>query len=424
MRFFFPDSQDQIDPSFDFQSERASEFRVRQRDDLYAHEILRQPAYDGLLLSKPIVDGLAGTSGKYTVAQRHRLYRLGVRQFFRLDQASWPIMTMGDCGGFTYVRDETPPYTVDEVIDFYERCSFDQGVSVDHVILGYDRTDTGASVPQWRNRQQLTLELAADFLRSHRARHCEFAPLGVAQGWSPVSYAHAVNELQRIGYRYVALGGMVPLKTVQIVECLRAVQDIRLPEVQLHLLGISRCDRVPELASLGVSSFDSTSPFRQAFKDDKDNYYTPGRNFLAIRVPQVEGNPKLKAAILAGRVDQARARTLEQLCLQRLAKFDRGETTVGSVLDALTAYGDLLEVGQHDLVAYRELLEAAPWRSCRCGICHQAGIQVVIFRGTERNKRRGFHNLYVFGQSLKEHREGSNPYAVLVCDNTASQESQ
>ena len=43
---------------------------------------------------------------------------------------------MGDCGAFTYVREETPPYSVDEVIDFYEGCGFDFGISVDHVILG------------------------------------------------------------------------------------------------------------------------------------------------------------------------------------------------------------------------------------------------------------------------------------------------
>src|SRR5437016_11490286 len=74
MRFFFPDSQDQVDPGFDFRTERTSEFRVRQRDDRYAHETLKHPAYDGLLVSKPIIDGLGGASGKYTNAQRHRLY--------------------------------------------------------------------------------------------------------------------------------------------------------------------------------------------------------------------------------------------------------------------------------------------------------------------------------------------------------------
>ena len=45
---------------------------------------------------------------------------------------------MGDCGAFSYVRDDKPPYSPDEVIDFYSECGFDLGISVDHVILGYD----------------------------------------------------------------------------------------------------------------------------------------------------------------------------------------------------------------------------------------------------------------------------------------------
>jgi hypothetical protein len=404
LRFFFPDSQDQVDPAFDFHTERSSEFKVRQRDDRYAHEVLRRPAYGGLLVSKPIVDGLASSGAKYTMAQRHRLYRLGVHRFYRLDQPGWSIATMGDCGAFTYIREDTPPYTVDEVIDFYDGCGFDFGISVDHVIFGYDPTDSGPSVPEWTRRQTLTLELAAEFRSKVESRRCRVKPLGVAQGWSPRSYARAVAKLQRMGYRYIALGGMVPLKSWQIEECLRAINDIRFPETGLHLLGISRFEHLPALAPLGVVSFDSTSPLRQAFKDDRDNYYALRRNYAAIRVPQVDGNAHLKADIKAGRVDQSRARLLEQLTLRRLRDFDLGTCTTKAVIDALSAYAEVVEPDRDRTGEYRELLETAPWKRCPCGICERVGIQVVIFRGTERNKRRGFHNLYVFSRRLKNRR--------------------
>ncbi len=405
MRFFFPDSQDQIDPGFDFQTEQASEFRVRQRDDRYAHEVLKRPAYDGLLVSKPIVDGIAGTSAKYTNAQRHRLYRIGVRRFFRLDQPGQQIVSMGDCGAFTYVREETPPYTVEDVVDFYEGCGFDFGISVDHVVLGYDASDTSETVPEWARRQRITLDLAAEFLDYHRSHSCRFHPLGVAQGWSPRSYAAATSELQDLGYRYIALGGMVPLKTAQITACLNAVSDVRRGDTRLHLLGITRCEQMPAFEDMGVASFDSTSPFRQAFKDDRDNYYVFDRAFAAIRVPQVDGNTRLRLRIQAGRVDQAKARAAEQLCLKRLTKFDEGQASIRDVLDALCAYSEIVEP-EHDYYAqHRELLEAAPWKTCDCGICQQVGIQVCIFRGTERNKRRGFHNLCIFSRRLTHRTE-------------------
>ena len=50
---------------------------------------------------------------------------------------------------------------------------------------------------------------------------------------------------------------------------------------------------------------------------------------------------------------------------------------------------------------YRATLAARPWRDCRCDLCVAVGIEIIIFRGSERNKRRGFHNLYVFEQRLR-----------------------
>lgn len=406
MDFFFPDSQDQIDPSFDFERESSSPDRVRQRDDRYAHEVISPAPYTGILLSKALVDG---PGSKYTFAQRHRLYRLGVHRFFRLHESDGPpLATLGDCGAFNYVREETPPYSVEEVVDFYDECGFDYGISVDHVILGYipDATDVVRPLreaPQeWADRQQLTLDFATEFLRRRRATNARFEPLGVAQGWSPTSYAHAVQALQSIGYDYIALGGMVPLKTTEIEACLRAIADVRHPETRLHLLGITRTELVKDYERYGVVSFDSTSPFRQAFKDDRDNFYAPKRKYLAIRVMQIDRNNRLKQRVLAGQLDQNEGRALEQACIRALGAYDRDECAVDTPLEALAAYDSFL--GEPDRQGeYWRTLHDQPWRSCSCGICEEVGIQVVIFRGTERNKRRGFHNLFVFNNLL--HKE-------------------
>jgi hypothetical protein len=409
VRFYFPDSQDQIDPSFDFLSEERSQTRVRQRDDLYAHETLTDTPYTGILVSKAIVDGIANGAGRYTFAQRHRLYRQGVRRFFRLDRPNGlRLESLGDCGAFTYVNEDAPPYTVDEVIDFYDGCGFDAGISVDHVILGYRDTSgtllgTVPPVPDsWVERQQLTLALADEFLRRHAQRRCTFTPLGVAQGWDPPSYAGALAGLQRAGYRRIAIGGMVPLRTNEILRCLSAMDDVRRGDTQLHLLGVTRCEHVEQFARFGVTSFDSTSPFRQAFKDDKDNFYARDRAYAAIRIPQVDGNPKLRREILAGRRDQREAIRLESNCLAALRAGDQDERSVEEVLDAIDAYDSFLGVRSRRQ-EYRELLLDRPWASCLCGACERLGIQIVIFRGTERNKSRGFHNIFVFNQRLQAH---------------------
>lgn len=404
MRFFFPDSQDQVDPSFDFKTEQRSIYRVRQRDDRYAHEVIQPPPYDGLLVSKPIVDGLPGASGKYTGAQRNRLYREGARRFFRLSNGATTLRVMGDCGAFTYVREHEPLYTVDEVIDFYDGCEFDIGISPDHVVFGYDATLDGTApgdVPaDWRFRQQLTVSLASEFIAAHRKRKCTFEPVAVAHGWSPQSYATAVQELQGVGYHRIAMGGMVPLKTPDILDSLKAVRPVLSRSTELHLLGVTRTAHVQDFARYRVTSFDSTSPFMQAFKDGKDNYYDLDRSYVAIRVPQVDGNTRLRSMVNAGAVDQRQARRLERACLERLRKFDAERCSVSAVIDAVCSYNALLGDTKDRSAAYTETLEARPWLSCRCTVCAEIGVEVIIFRGADRNRRRGFHNLSVFARRL------------------------
>ncbi|WP_420436617.1 tRNA-guanine transglycosylase DpdA [Candidatus Poriferisodalis sp.] len=403
LKFYFPDSQDQIDPSFDFYSEERSPFRVRQRDDRYAHEVLCPAPYDGLLVSKPIVDGMPGVPGKYTEAQRHRLYREGVRRFFRLEQQGKNLEMMGDCGAFTYARDDQPPYSVDEVVDFYQRCRFDAGVSVDHVVFGYDPlmdTSPSAVPEEWTRRQQLTLSLAAEFLRQHRRERCDFEPIGVAHGWSPQSYAASVRQLQSIGYRRIAMGGMVPLKTHAIMAILSDVKEEIRCDTQLHLLGVTRPAYMHQFAQCGVTSFDSTSPFVQAFMDERDNYYTISGSHVAIRVPQVDGNTRLRQLVNAGEVDQRVARRLEGDCLAEIRHYAAGTSPLSAAIEAIGRYCALIGDKKDRMPQYTETLESRAWETCKCNVCRAIGVEVVLFRGAERNRRRGFHNLHVFEQRL------------------------
>jgi len=406
MDYFLPDSQDLVDPSFDFTKETRSPDRIRHRDDRYAHEIFKGRAFDGFLVSKGIVDSSGGT-GRYTGPQRRRFDRDGVKRFFRAIGHPWgKLRFMGDCGAFTYVKEDVPPFSVDEVIEFYVRGRFDLGVSVDHIILDYnpewDARPFGQSgVPQEiLDRQTLTLTLAKEFLeRANQEK--SFIPMGVAQGWSPASYAHAVKALQKMGYTYIAIGGVVPLKTDKLVHMLSEVNAIRKRNVKLHLLGVTRLEKIVDFRSFGVASFDSTSPLRRAWLDAKVNYYTPDRTYTAIRVPQVDGNVRLQKRIRAGEVKQEHALAAEAKCLRYMAEFDAGKRAERSVVQALSDYEKIHDPGGDRTEVYREVLAARPWKDCSCEVCKSLGHHVILFRGAERNRRRGFHNIHVFYQQLK-----------------------
>jgi len=414
MRFFFPDSQDLVDPSFDFESETRDPARVRQRDDQYAHEVFEKPPYDGLLVSRGIVEG-SSSGGRYSMSQRQRLYREGGRSFFRL--ASKGLKLMADCGAFSYVNEEKPPITVDQVLAFYKILGCDYGISVDHMILAYQPNwDTGifgiggAAPDAVRRRQEVTLTLAQQFLDAHERGEYSFEPIGVAQGWSPASYRHSFEALQEMGFEYIALGGLVPLKTREILEVLAACGPKRRATVRVHLLGITRPETIPEFAQFGVVSFDSTSPLRQAFKDGKDNYYALDRAFMAVRVPQVEGNPRLLRAIQAGQVSQERARHLERQCLATLRDWDAGRVPLVEVLKWLEDYEALVDPKRAHMAAYAVVLESAPWKTCPCEVCVELGYHVILFRGAERNRRRGFHNVWVTRKRLDAALHRGSPH--------------
>lgn len=412
MRFYFPDSQDQISPTYDFIQDEYSPLRVRQRDDKYAHESIEPMPYDGILVSKGIVDGSISGAGKYSSAQRARIYRLGVRRFFRLPDS---VDSMGDNGAFAYVAEYEPPVTVEQVLDFYEQCGFDAGVSVDHIVFGfhpedmYTHPEIGLTDEQtaWETRRQMTLDYAQAFLEESRRRRTRMVPVGAAQGWSPGTYANSVERLQKMGYTRIALGGMVPLKTRDITSALSKIDEIRRPETELHLLGIGRFDAMESFAELGVTSLDSTSAFRQAFMDDRNNYHTAEANYVAIRIPQVDGNAKLKRAILAGRVSQSEAVATERECLRTLRRYDTGSATLPETLAAVLKYDRLVRTDEERAkrcyaADYETTLAEQPWKSCRCSLCLACGIEIAIFRGTERNKRRGFHNLSVLAGKMHE----------------------
>ncbi len=101
-----------MDPTFDFETEARNEHKTIQRDDKYPHEIFTQQVYDGIVISKSVVDGIDGVKGRYSVSQQQRLLKNGIYRFMRLPEY---YDTMGESGAFTYAAEEEPVYTIGEL---------------------------------------------------------------------------------------------------------------------------------------------------------------------------------------------------------------------------------------------------------------------------------------------------------------------
>lgn len=135
--------------------------------------------------------------------------------------------------------------------------------------------------------------------------------------------------------------------------------------------------------------------------DDANNYHTPAGAYSAIRVPQVLASRSLRGQIEAGAIDPDTAREAERACLRVMAEYAARETNKGPVLAALRAYEELCGVDRSRVEAYRRTLEDRAWERCTCAVCRALGHHVIVFRGAERNRRRGFHNVGVFYRRLR-----------------------
>lgn len=417
MRFLYADSLDYVDPRYDFMTDRSPRDREIYWDDVYPHEILGHAPYDGLLISRAIV---SRRSGKYTQAQAMRLSLVGAREFLRYPQEKYPnSWVFGDCGAFSYHKEAEPPYSVDDMIEFYGQCGFTHGCSVDHVIFEFDETakGRGGGSPTARERFDITLQNAREFLKSSRQLGAAFTAIGVIQGWSPDSMALAAKHLQAMGYSYVAAGGLAALKVPQIHASLDAIRNSIGPTLNLHVLGFAKADHIQEFEPYGIASFDSTSPLLRAFKDSKVNYYLPGPGklnyYTAVRVPQATENLTLNRLVKSGRVKQERLIELERMALDTIRAYDRGAANIEDTLDATMEYAEVFltnpdrDVGlaPQKRVAelrarYRKTLNDRPWKACDCAICSEISVEVIIFRSSNRNKRRGIHNLHVYHKHI------------------------
>lgn len=350
-----------------------------------------------------------------------RFRRVGARKFLRFPQQE--KLVFGDCGAFSYVKCQTPPYGPEDTVEFYAAGEFTHGCSIDHIIFEFDTNVSGmeGGTNESRERYKATLQLATEFYRESKILSENFTPIGVIQGWSPDSMADAAKNLVKMGYRYLALGGLVPLKTPQIHQAVSTVQDAisQWANVRLHLLGFAKADNLHEFTKYDrIASFDSSSPLIRAFKDNKYNYYLPNSSrgleyYTAIRIPQATVNRRLTNHVKKGYFPQEELIRMEKDALEAMRSFANGGALLEETVECLIKYSRPMywtaSISKDALTRkldtirrlYTRTLEAKPWQKCKCQICASAGVEVILFRGSNRNKRRGIHNLHVYYNHLQ-----------------------
>lgn len=477
MHYFIPEWDDRVDPDYDFSCDDITLDREPYTHDVYAHEIYSKPNYDGILVSKSVIED--------NKTKKARISQIGIHAHVRVPR-NFPVM--GDCGAFNYIDEVEPPYGTEETVDFYQNLDFDYGVSIDHLIVpehmkrtvycyvdldGLEHEVThddflmhkkaGVNAEKLRRRAkdlfsndpylftfeekdlteakrrwELTLRNAREFVGVHKKRGATFTPIAGCQGWDVESQTEMFKEQQKMGYTYIALGGLVRSQTRQILEILESVNKVRKPTTKIHLFGVARPDAIKDFMAAGVNSIDSARFLRQAWLSATSNYYTgdgegyadatrAGRiakgedkwRYAAVRIPPVhrEGGGaltnKAKKMVEKGH-DAALLRREEEKALKTIHAYDRGEIDLENTLKVIATYDQLMGGDPRNVPHYRRVLEDKPWQKCPCTVCQKTGIDTVVFRRNNRNRRRGFHNTWWFYQLFSKLTEAQNDTAVTA----------
>ena len=404
--YFFPDWADYVYEPF-CADETDENRKVENRK--YAHEVFADdPPYDGLLLS---LAQLRTKNGHLNGSMKDFREEIGVPDSLRL---------FGDCGAFSYIKEENPPLSCEEAASLYNKFGFDFGASVDHIPV----SSSLLSDEERAARMNLTAKNAEKFLEIHRSNNSyKFNPVGSIQGITPEDYADFASEYIKWGYKHIALGGLVRRQDSDILKILAAVRETlqeatrgQNQRIWVHLFGILRPKLQPIFQDLGVSSFDSASYLRKAWASPDRNYLTEdGTWYGSIRIPFSTSKAMREAAESNPELSNGNMQAMEEKCLLSLSRFDDEEIPekeVKEILRDVNKYSECFPrknwpspkkssnhlCKKHEKLRkkHEELLMERPWEKCECKVCQEARIHVVIFRGAHRNRRRGFHNTWVF----------------------------
>lgn len=140
-----------------------------------------------------------------------------------------------------------------------------------------------------RRRVGLTRANASLFIAEAQKRGNPFVPVGVIQGVDASDFGRQVPEYAGMGYRHLAVGGLVALNDRVLLDVMtnvmRAVGSVREP-LWAHLFGVYRPRPQRRSRELGVDSFDSATHFRKAWlHSDQDYIAVDGQWYAALRVP-------------------------------------------------------------------------------------------------------------------------------------------
>lgn len=205
-------------------------------------------------------------------------------------------------------------------------------------------------------RYQLTLDNAAEMKQLYDDNGYSFRLMVAIQGWDPMSYARAADQVLDLGYQYVGIGGVAGSNASRIRDIVTGVGNAvkeherdRKTRVDTHVFGFAKTDAFESIGRTGMTSFDSASMLRSAWTGGDNYHLDSDRRYDALRVRFGSNRDSLDKRI------QIALRGQE--LLHSLRAFDNGESISQAIHEwaaqaeqALNELGPYLKEHRHDEV--------------------------------------------------------------------------
>lgn len=424
-----------FDRDFDFTLDRPTNDLSRDersKKKKFGYQFFEDPLADGMLISRTMLDVVAKVKQDHgktkIITPYNKTGYSDIRSFLKIQDRDF--LTFADPGTWSFANELKLPdhlYETDELIAYYDGLSFDLAGSVDWPIIdkitikeGNTRKKIDLSDELKEYRRNLTLELAQEFLtKCNKRDNLSFVPFGTVQGYDEKSYRDSLKRVLKMGYPYIAIGGLPASSEKYVLELIPMIaKEIRKANYRpgIHLYGRFPSPKaVKTFLECGVTSFDNNSSYIAACSSGNswDPAYiensesspdfcryniripSPRSRLLASLKKKVDEDEWLEACKVADKTFKLFLRASDTMKKKHLTKFYDQYDYMNGFLNKYRG----TKMGERKLEtvsrACRDGMESRMWERCGCSSCSELGTHIMLTRGHPRIPHTHLHNTTV-----------------------------
>lgn len=290
---------------------------------------------------------------------------------------------MADNGAFTHINKPVPQSTPEEIFNYFIDLKFSSGITLDHIITDFT-IENNNPTEDMIYRQNITIENARKMFEMKKKSGSDVELYAAIQGWDVKSTRHCIEEMAKIGFTHIAIGGIARQSSEVIKTLFNGIWDvINKNNLKIHALGCTKLDVAQFLAEKNVISGDSTSYIKYAVKDYDNGIMCPTEKRYVTPFIPLPRSIKDSEDVMKSMNDYQKG----------LIDLKQTASKIKLYLETHLKKPDWL-LNKRTFDRFIKALDEPMWKTCGCPACNKLGVNIFAARTSQYNAMRGFHNLW------------------------------